>query len=240
MYQQKSTPTEEEKVNARKLVIEKVPFTGTTISKITTTMDVASMVNSLFKDIFFDYEGSVLSPNPHNGMMDLSLFFRDKGENRDNSRFKNIVDNTSISREAKPFDRIRSLNIRNSNKIYTVTDETKKILTPYMNTNYRKPNVNWNQVVTEEIEPTYTGRHQVFVRVSGLSINSILKDVYGDTSESGSRIDYEIRLLRPLSMVEGHGNFLINITQLDVKDVENLYRKIGMIPIHGSIQMVKA
>lgn len=235
---QTNTQQQQQKEKGASIDIEQMEFGGTLKTELTTTLDLANLVNSIFKPIFHDYVGCVILPNQFGQSLELSLFFKDKGVPT-NGSVKNLVNAVDANtRGASPMDRIRNMNIRNSNKVYSLTDETKEALSEFI---FSRPgqNINWNQLVYEVAEQSFNG-HQIYVKVCGLDLLKILRKVYGKRN-NGSYNDYSINIIKPLMQVSNmDSNYLVSILQLDTKRVEELCKKIGMMPAQGNIAMVRA
>lgn len=201
-------------------------FDGLLKSKITTTFDLSQVVNKLFRPVFQDYEGCTILPDQF-GTFQLTLFFKDKGE-AENGKIKNI---TSIIRKVEDkndvMTRIQNLNRANSSSKFELTQETKDVLEEFI----RKPNgqnINWKQFVVESTERTYGGGYNIYIKVLNIDLYKILRKIYG-AKVDGSYMEYMISMIRPTSNQGGSVNYLINISQLDTKMVEDLYAQMGMI-----------
>lgn len=214
-------------------------FKGTMKTEILNTMKLASIVNSIFKPVCADYDGSAITGDVCTGQFYLSLFFRDKGAAGEH-QIKNIINAIRPTNNASPMDRINRMNIRNSNKTYDLTEDTKSILEEFIFTKGNQK-VNWSHYMCEVSSQT-NGGYQIYVKIGGIDIARILRKKYGKKAD-GSYYDYQVNMIRPLNQGYSNGdntNFLINIVQLDTKKLEVLYQEMGMVPNQGSISFVKA
>lgn len=220
-----------------RLNIEPLEFDGVMKSKLTTTISLAKTVNQLFRPVFTDYEGCIIAPDQF-GQLQAALYFKDKGMNgRDNS-IKTLVPVTERVQGTSPIDRIARMNLRNSNKSYDVSEDTKEILSEFIYS--RGDKVNWSQHIVEQTERNYNG-YSIYVKVIGIDLVRLVRKIYGGKID-GSRIDYNVSIVKPIgmSMVGGvNQNYLINIQQLDSKEVERLASEIGVVPVQGNIPMVR-
>jgi len=226
-----SSTNEEQKVMAR-IEIEPIPFDGLLKSKIISTIELSKLVNSVFKNAMADYEGCIILP-AQNGQFDCTLYFKDHGPIRgQGDQIKNLISITGPNRGVSAVDRITAFNNRTSNKLYSLSEETKQILSEFMAVR-KDQKINWNQHVFEQAEATYNA-NIVYLKVCGIDIVKILKKIYGGKID-GDRCDYNITLMRPTGM----NNYLISIQQLDTKEVEKLALSVGIIQTGNSIAMIR-
>lgn len=220
-----------------RLAIEPQPFDGLMKSKLTTTIALSKTINQMLRPVFSDYEGCIIAPDAY-GQLQVSIYFKDKGFSGNSEAIKSLIPVTERVKGSSPIDRIMQINLRNSSKAYDLSKDTKDILSEFI---YTRGNakVNWNQHVVEQTERTYNGAI-IYVKVIGLDLVRILRKIYGSKLD-GSRIDYNISVIKPVGvdMNGGNQNFLINIQQLDSKEVERLANEIGIVPQMGNIQMVR-
>lgn len=220
-----------------RIVIEPLPFDGVMKSKLTTTIALSKTINQLFRPIFSDYEGCIIAPDSY-GQLQVSLYFKDKGITGREDVIKSLQPVIERVKGTSAIDRIMQMNLRNSSKAYDLSKETKDILSEFI---YTRGNakVNWNQHVIEQTERQYNGQI-IYVKVVGLDLVRLVRKIYGGKID-GSRIDYNISIIKPIGTdMSGYNqNFLVNIQQLDSKEVERLANEIGIVPQVGAIQMVR-
>lgn len=214
-----------------RLEIESIPFDGLLKSKIISTIDLAKLVNSVFRNALADYEGCIILPT-QTGQFDCTLYFKDHGPIRDTAQVKNLISITGPNKSASPVDRIAAFNNRTANKLYMLSEETKQILSEFVITR-KNQQINWNQLVFEQAEQAWNA-NIVYVKVCGIDIVKILKKIYGGKVD-GDRRDYNVTLMRPV----GLNNYLISIQQLDTKEVEKLAQSVGIIQTGNSIAMIR-
>lgn len=215
-----------------RIEIEPIPFDGLLKSKIISTIDLSKLVNSVFKNALADYEGCIILPM-QNGQFDCTLYFKDHGGPvRGGDQIKNLISVSGQNRVGSAVDKITAFNNRTSNKLYSLSEETKQILSEFINIK-KNQKINWNQLVFEQAEQAYNATI-VYVKVCGIDIVRILKKIYGGKVD-GDRRDYNITLMRPT----GLNNYLISIQQLDTKEVEKLAQSVGIIQTGNSIAMIR-
>lgn len=216
-----------------KITVEEVqPFDGLLKSKITTTFDLSQVVNKLFRPVFSDYEGCTILPDQF-GTFQLTLFFKDKGA-AENGKIKNIQSIIQPTEKSNVMARIHNLNRANSASKFELTDETKEALDEFI----RHPsnqNIDWKRFTVETTERTYTGGYNIYIKVLNVDLYKILRKIYGGKID-GNYMEYQISMIRPTMQLSNgtNTNYLINISQLDTKMVENLYTEMGMIPTQGT------
>ena len=220
------------------LNVEPLEFDGVMKSKLTTTISLSKTINQLFRPVFSDYEGCIIAPDQF-GQLQVALYFKDKGHAMNSDSIKSLVPVTERVQGSSPIDRIMKINLRNSAKSYDISKDTKDILSEFI---YTRGNakVNWNQHIIEQTERNYNG-YSIYVKMIGLDLVRIVRKIYGGKLD-GSRIDYNISIIKPIGMDVTGGmnqNYLINIQQLDSKEVERLASEIGVVPVQGNIQMVR-
>jgi len=217
---------------------EPLVFGDTYETKITTLRKLSKTIAGLFDGAFQDFVGCNIVPEVNTGQLKLALFFKDNGGN-DIIPLDHIQNN---NRGVRPSiaNRISSFNARNRNKTLELSQDLKDVLSDFIPTG-RKNNVNWNQHVTEVTTQSTIG-YTIYIQVTGFDINRILKVLYGGQDEDGSRIDYNIQVLRPIGQINYSANqdYLVSILKVNNKAVEELTKDVGMMPSVGDIPMVRA
>lgn len=229
---------QQQKREPLRLNLEPLEFDGVMKSKLTTTIALAKTVNQIFRPVFTDYEGCIIAPDQF-GQLQAALYFKDKGHARNEDEVKTLIPVTERVQGTSPIDRITRMNLRNSSKSYDVSNETKEILSEFI---YTRGNtkVNWGQHIVEQTERGYNG-YSIYVKVIGIDLVRLVRKIYGGKID-GSRIDYNVSIIKPIGMDMTGGmsqNYLINIQQLDSREVERLANEIGVVPVQGNIPMVR-
>lgn len=215
-------------------VDETQEFDGLLKSKITTTFDLAQVVNTLFRPVFNDYEGCTILPDQF-GMFQLTLFFKDHGK-AENGKIKNIQSIIQkIDDKSNVMQRIQNLNRSNSSSKFELTAETKEALEEFIRRPGNSQNIDWKRYVVETTERTNLGGINIYVKVLNVDLYKILRKIYGSKVD-GSYMEYMISMIRPAAQISNgtNTNYIINISQLDTKSVEKLYVEMGMVPTQGT------
>lgn len=219
-----------------RLDIKPMDFDGVMKSKLTTTIALSKTINSVFRKVLTDYEGCIVAPDQF-GQLQVALYFKDKGAAMDGA-IKSLIPVTARNQGDKAIDRLMRMNLRNSSKSYDISAETKQILSDFIYTRGNSK-VNWNNHIVEQTEQQYNG-YSIYVKVIGLDLVRLVRKIYGGKKD-GSRIDYNVSIIKPVGVdIAGNNqNFLVNVQQLDSKEVEKLAAEVGLVPTMGSIPMIR-
>ena len=227
-----------------RLEVEPGEFGGTMKTELTTTNNLTKVIYDLFSGVNNDFEGCALDVNPMNNQLQLTLYFKEKPVNP--NKLKNLVNiaNNVAGRNAKPMDRITSMNIRQQNRVYELSEETKEMLEEFIDAPVQKDGsrkINWRQVAFEKTERNQYAGNSIYVAVTGLNLNRVLKKMYGGKNEDGDRVDYNTTIIAPITnnFSSQTQNFLISIIQLNDKAVQNLCKEIGFATNQSSIPMFR-
>lgn len=221
-------PTPEKK----KVMIEVngVNFDGVVKTKLITTNDFCLEVNKLFKNCLNDYEGCILEPDL-NGNFTLKMYLSDSKVS-DPSLVK-CLKSISASEAKTPVDRLMNFNIAQRNKMYTLTDSAKDVLENLVVTGPNKK-VDWSKVAVEFTDSSVYGATSKIYTVVFLDLYKVVKTLYGTKLPDGGSADYKIIPVSPVGNTYGYSNisknYLLSIMQLDTKMVNEISRKIGLIP----------
>ena len=114
--------------------------------------------------------------------------------------------------------------------------------------------IKWSQCIEEKWENGYNNS-SIVIELKNLDIVRLVKAIYGAkkkvTDEAGNeredKVDYAVSIIRPIvngAYMPGPNvmdvNFLLSIDQLDVREVENLARKLGAVAqTSGNILMYR-
>lgn len=218
------------------LTIEPIEFDGLLKTKFTTTVELAKMVNEIFRPVFSDYEGCLVLPNQMGGF-DTVVYFCDKGVQ--DERLKALRPVVQQGNQLNISQRISNINRRFQNKTYELTDDAKDVFSEFMVKERNSNKVRWNQLVVEKAENNYNSC-VIHVQLNGIDIMKIIKKIYG-SSVKGNRTDYSMKLERGIGMNTSgmYANYLVSILQLDTKEVEKVAQSVGMVPLSDTIPMVK-
>lgn len=218
--------------------IEPIEFDGLLASKLTTTVELSRLINSMFRPIFRDYEGCVIQLDPQ-GIFQLMLYFSVPTPGAaiaDSGRIANVEPIVKPVTDANDaMARIRNINNINSARKNELTQDTKDALSEFMyGYSEANPKINWNQLVTEITDRATFNGYTIHVAVKGLDLLRVIRKIYGNKKD-GNYVEYRVTCNRPLN----NTNYLIFIEQVDTKMVEKMCHEAGMIPTTGSLQMVR-
>lgn len=231
-------PVSNEKREKVTLNVEPAAFPGTMKTALTTTNALVKAIYAMFQGVNNDFEGCTLEPNRANGQLELTLYFTDKPMVGGN-KIKNVTNVVNNDPTASPMERIRAVNVRNSNRLFDLTDDTKDILEDFI-FGPRNQKINWKQHLIEKTDRGQVG-YRVYVAVVGIDISKVLKKLYGAVNEEGERVDYQLNIITPINsnFAQSVQNYLISIIQLNNKSVEKLCSEIGVNANTGSIPMFR-
>lgn len=195
--------------------VTKLPFTSWSNRMRTDTVELATLVSSIFKNIFHDYIGCRIEftgrDQNGNDYFNTNLVFRDNPAPVPDDIIKstvNLVNRGSGDLETKEgrfnyLEMVSTFNHRSEGKIFTLTDEAKKILLEFMSNVNGKPVTMKNidkfiELTTESANnPLISGNAEIIsVIVKNVNLNAIIKKLYGDTmvisSKKNNDGNYEI------------------------------------------------
>lgn len=216
-------------------IMDHPKFEGDMKTNITSSVEMANIISSLFSPAFSDYVGCSININDGHGMpsvvnsmpygtLYVDLYFKDKGTAE--TGIKNIkpIGTRDDDDRMDLGARFMKVNGAISNgRTYTVTNETYECLEPFMRANGR---VRWNEH-TQEIESgtSIYGKSEVLVCISGLDLNRLITTIYGAKTEDG-RFEY---IATPSTVIPNQSKeFIMQVCQLDLKAVRNLQKSLGI------------
>lgn len=226
------------------------PFKGDLKTDIISSIEMASIVSSLFGGIFSDFCGCKICVNDGRGnpaamqhvapnALYVDIYFKDRGPAPE-GKMKNIVSIASLNDQIQRSknantdeERInRDVNLANRlgvvcsagriSNIYKVDNKTYEALEKFMVTG---PRTRWADH-TQEIENLGSpyGKKEVVVRISGLDLNSIITEIYGNKTD-GTNYEY---VAFPSTAIPNQDEFIMMVTQLDLQAVRDLQRDLGI------------
>ena len=230
VYTQRNKQVEQkDRKEELRIEVEKIPFESTFATKRTTTVNLASQFNKIFRPIFSDFEGTIILPNQN--VLTLTIYFTDKGPATDGT-FKAVTPIGVVNKGSSFGERIKSFNARNKMHTYDLTQEAKEMLGDLIYTRNNQK-IKWDQYIIEQPDNTRYGQYNIVVGVINLDVVKVLRKLY--SIESEGRADYDVKIVRQLSK----DNFLIDIVQLDTKEVEVLASETGMAPMVSGFSIVR-
>lgn len=216
-----------------KINMEKpVAFNATGEVKISTTSELAKMINEVFSQVFKDYYGCLLTcqfqPERGSYIVVPKLYFHvlKKEEYEDGLfAFKPL--------SAQPQDdivgrvqRLSTISTATGVKV-AITDEGKSVLEDFIITPaIRQQKFDWNTAYDTSATDTET-----FVYVFKLDINKFLTKIFGDKDENGAPLYYQINptcLLGAVNQYKKPDNWGLNILRLNHTNEAAAAELLGM------------
>lgn len=248
-----------EKINANTMIkddstieISPIPFKSFASFLEIDSDELANKISSIFRPIFHDFVGSFITytgkrPNGTD-CYEVTLFFEPNPNEMEKGKISNIVNLTSTnsSNRKSIFEQNAVIQNRLNNKIYTLDDETKILLAPFMygGKDANKPNAkSWNTNVKQKVYHSnnpfvknYNAEH-IVLEVTGLDLNVIVQKLYGETMITHSSITadnkvksytakarYNTRFMHFLNGSTGK-LFTVHIEQYDEDEVSKITMK---------------
>lgn len=245
--------TEENKGKFWINVTEKCAFEGTYANKLLTTEQLSSIINSLFRGAYLDYEGCSIAIDPNNNnAIAIELAFRPGVQFELNSSLgATVMAIDELNVEAKDkrnvVERAQIMSNRlRSKNMFTLSKEAKDGLIDYMyimNRNEKVDNFFAARYYERQMQQMYNRPQIVYAMVRGIDINKIISMVYGNADDNGEPVIYSIVPLRPIMTPNSMNymynnnamgmnnmpkmNWLFNILRVPVEEVKELGRRTG-------------
>jgi hypothetical protein len=211
--------------------------------------DLARKIHAHFKQTFHEVIGCNLIPGP-NGQIFVELFFERNTEPLTSGKIINLdslVDANNSGSTRNIFDKMQAVQNRFTGNVYTLNNETKLLLSKFMfggdkanlpNNNKWKENVHQVKIAANDPFRRTYGTDRIMVKVTGLDIRSILREIYGryiitktevkETEDTNYRSEarYEVRYIKSMP----DGSFIMNIEQFDADAIKDIFMKENPIP----------
>lgn len=216
--------------------VEPIEFNDQCQTMFITSLDLAETFNAFFRSCLEDYEGCFLLPSTNGDLqyndtrVELNLYLTKK--NNGTSADGKIVSLVDIAREvdgnATMSQRIKTLNNRASQKLYSMTEDSTKF---FESLSYQGK---WDERLKfEQVDPA--NRNIVVVKIAGIDPVKIIRKIYG-TKIDGETFEYRLSC----SHMVGPNNYMLKIDRLNAKNMEALAKKVGFVqPNANSILMVR-
>ena len=230
-----TTENTEKKEPVRINVETPLPFDSNIKSCFMNTIELAEIVDSLFGDSMRDYVGCKISLNngdvPQHiameipmGKLYVTLYFKDCSKTS-TAPIANVTSRSVGSGNTNKFASLMKMSGTNAGRMYEITKETYEALDPFRFFPNRK--ANWNYL-TNEIVTNFgfnTAYNQEIVAcITGLDLEKMINMVYGSRTDEGI-FQYQAN---PVQIVaNASGEYVVQITQLDVQKLEDLRRSLG-------------
>ena len=227
--------TTEEKKPTKIEVEEVIKFDANIKSCFINTIELASVIDGLFAPAMRDYEGCKISLNdgriptiisndiPY-GALYVSLYFKDRSGSNEECPIRNVVVRSNTKGNTK-MESLRRMTGAAAGRMYDITPETYEALDEFRFFPQRK--CVWSNL-TSEIVSNYgysgTYNQQIVACITGLDLNKIINAIYGNRTDEGI-FQYQVTPVQFVANV--NGEYVLQITQLDVHKLESLRRSLG-------------
>lgn len=222
---------EEKKEPIRINVEEHLKFSPNTECKFINTIELEQIVDGVFGPVFRDYigckislnAGSLTNPNIPLNELYVTIYL---AERKNDAPMTNVV--RRINKGHSKFESLMKMSGSDAGRMYEVTPETYEALDEFRFFPAQKVNANFWAAMTTEMTYTlgYTASYnqEIVACVTGLSLDAILNKAYGNRTEEGV-FQYQAKAVQIVA--NASGEYLVQITKLDVNKLEDLRRQLG-------------
>lgn len=241
MNQNTNKPNQQgQKKESHYIKVEPQSFDGELNSKLISTFDLCKKINEMFRPVFSDYVGCIIFPN-QNGKLETWLSFEDRPEVEGKLKAIEPLVKKDINSLSNA-ERVLNINNMFKNKTYELTEISKEILEEFITPQSNSKKIKWDRIYFEQTVQNMYNRGIINVYLTDLDLIKLIKKIYGSKVD-GNRVDYQVTMQRPISnnVDVNSREFLIKIDQLNTKQVEGLFEKLGMAPnVNGMVPIVRA
>jgi len=229
-----ATPAAEEKKKKTIDVIELLKFEANTEVAFVNTIEATEIINNLFGNVLRDYCGSKICLNDGTnptlnsivpvGKFYVNLYFR-MNDTDTSDAIPNLVSRAASVNGKSRYDILRNMTGLSAGRAYEFTPETFEALNEFRFAPERP--FNWNNVTTElTSQYGFPGSYnqEIIACINGLDFEKILNKVYGTRTEEGI---FQYQAVPVQFVANASGEFVMQITRLDVRKLEDLRRSLG-------------
>lgn len=227
-----NTTTPEKKEKPEIEVLEPIKFEANTEVAFINTIEATEVINQLFGDSFRDYCGSKVSFNDGNnqhlnsfvpaGKFYVSLYFKPQ---QNDCPIENLKTRAASAQGKNRFNTLLMMSGTGAGRSYDVTPETYEALNKFRFMPERP--INWNNLTSETTSNFgFPGSYnqEVVACITGIDFEKILNVVYGTRTEEGI---FQYQAVPAQFVANAAGEYLMQITRLDVRKLEDLRRSLG-------------
>lgn len=226
-----------------RITMQPQDFESVIDSKVTTTAKLAKTVSTIMKTTFVDFEGCIILPD-NSGKLSVALYFKDKQDDS-TEKVKALQPVVGRRSNTSAYQRITNWNVRTRDKIYDLSQTAKEILSEFI-PKARNGKINWSNIMCEQTQYEYN-MQTIYVQIFGLDINRLVKKIYGNKIKKGEvieRYEYNVTPLKPIvtginPTINIPKDFIIKIERLNTREVEEIAKMVGTIPMSGAIPMIR-
>ena len=211
--------------------VEAEPFIGIASTKYITSNDLCKEASEIFRSVFADCEGCTF--DVVGNVPTLAVVFNHGSYDKDArvacTREATVDSSAGIVARMRTRDHL----LANGDRFFLTEDgkDAFRELLTFQAYNNGKPN--WGKVVVEFSENQqqrfYGMNAPQYTKVGFIDLAKIAALIWG-TEKDGDSMDYEVHIVRALnSGVPGMppSNFMLAVTQVSSKELQNTYEKLG-------------
>lgn len=218
--------------------IEPLQFEPTFSGKYISSNELLKLTNNILRQVFGDYEGCKFVVA--GGIPTLTLAFNHR-ENRGSlpmacERMQNKSVGNAIIDRTRNHDR----RMKDGDRYYLTEDGMDFIKNLLTDQAFNKGNINWKTVVSDVIDrgtnvwnnPANTSQ---YTEVSNIDARKICALIWG-SNRTDDTVEYEVIVARDISQKPAYGmanapvsnNFLLNVNVVSAKEINRIYRDLGL------------
>lgn len=255
IYEQAKSEGKEEKKMLHIVNDTPLKFETTVEKMLTTSTELAMMINEVFKPMMSDWYGSEIIIG-NNGELIVNFTFKSI-TNGDNTRRVFLPINQATEKSSnQTLDRFMSVNLMNAAKSRNMEitsygiEMMLDVMLPHVKQKIKADNVNTIRPFigeTYESAGMYSTVQNIYNTVTGIDINRVLNVVFGarESSNAGDHFIYKARALRPVDMAmmqyaynKPSVNYIVEIERMTNNKYNNAMLKIGKTPMPGTITAI--
>lgn len=216
--------------------IEPVDFSAraTGVNDFITSFEMCNMINTIMKQTFDDYEGSIFEV-AQNGAPIISLFFHHRLPDDQNVCKAFLQKSEESQYKNKLVGRVVYQNrLAREGNSYKISQDAMEGLDKFIYDSFRdrKGKVRWNEITMDVAQPN---SREVLSKIYGVDPVAILKLVYG-TKMDDKEYDYEVQIKNSLASNAFTGTgagYLLGVTQIDKIQLDRALRNAGIVNPNG-------
>lgn len=211
-------------------------FNPTKAEKLTTTQQIAKMLNARLKPAFQDYKGCFIEP-AQNGAISVTLIFNQlsadkivKAENPDDQIAVAFMPVEALrSGGSNIAERSRALsNEMNNGRRYQITDEAKSAFGEMIAAEPNK--INWKNISGEGYQ-RQGWTQEGYCYIKNIDIVKALEIIFGSKDEAGIRTYYNPMILAPVSntQIVRPNNWIMDIQMMTDESSKSMCEDMGIV-----------
>lgn len=214
-----------------------IEFGAIASTKYITSNKFCAMVSELLKQVFCQYEGCIFEVNQ--GMEPtISLIFNHGEYPTENNNFAiEKVGASNVGYSVIDRGRTRDQLIKDGDRYYLTEDGKDFVKSLLIKRVYNNGNPDYRKVVSEFTDRgpinSYFAQQQnpQYTKVSFISIERLCSLLFGAKDKDGNSVEYAAVVAAPIpgyNGINGNTNYVLNIQQIDSKELTDFYNDIGL------------